>query len=267
MAHRLRHVLIAGALGLALTACSAFSGARPATLPPPTSTPSASAARDGQAPTPAPSPSPSPTRIGVAGIATAALSGAGATPVGVPTPRLTASPTPTTAAYGATLTPEGNAWEGLQRPLQLPVLAAGAPCPRSATQRGTVPDFPVAGGDGPIHVTPWDTEGVYDVDRRYPNSEGWFSRKMLFIVATPSYRGPILVRGRQLDGPTEIRFQESLGGTLDEEKRLDNPPGRSATNASLHWGGYTLWQAEGCYALQFDGSDFSQTIVFQVVYR
>ncbi len=226
-----------------LTACGAFRATNPGAVSPTAAPRAATTADAAQRAAPPP-----------------------ATPAG-PTTALSSTPEPTaTPAYGATATVEASAWEGLRRSLQLPTVSVGAPCPRSATQRDTAPDFPLAGGGGPVYVTPWDTEGLYDLDQRYLNREGWFSQKLLFIVG-PGYRGPILVRGHQLDGPGELRFQESLGAPVGEEQRLTDPAGTSPTRGARHWGVYTLWRSEGCYALQFDGLDFSEIIVFQVVYR
>ncbi len=35
----------------------------------------------------------------------------------------------------------------------------------------------------------------------------WFGNKVLWIV-DPIYRGAVLIRGRQLDGPNELRFDK-----------------------------------------------------------
>jgi len=76
----------------------------------------------------------------------------------------------------------------------------------------------------------------------------------------PRYVGPVLVRGRQLDGPNEIRFENGSPGFTDEQ-RLH--PARELRLL----GGYvhpatTRVRALGCYAWQIDGIGFSRRIVF-----
>jgi hypothetical protein len=77
------------------------------------------------------------------------------------------------------------------------------------------------------------------------------------------YVGPTLVRGHQLDGPEEVRFENGSPG-FTEEKRLHPAP-------ELRFvGGYvrpavTRVRTLGCYAYQVDGLGFSRTIVFQAV--
>jgi hypothetical protein len=203
--------------------------------------------------------SPSPTLV-VAPTPTGTLDVRTATSTGTPTPSVGLSP------YFVTRTAETATWATLHRPVRLPTLPPGTPCPRSATRQDVVPDFSTVGGDGPVYIRPWERGGLYDVDRRYPNRQGWFLQKVIFIVG-PAYRGPILVRGHQLDGPTEIAFQEGLDTPVEREKRLHDPAGTSPTAGVRWWGGYTLWRAAGCYAIQLDGLDFSENIVFEVVYR
>jgi hypothetical protein len=78
----------------------------------------------------------------------------------------------------------------------------------------------------------------------------------------PRYVGPVLVRGRQVDGANELRFENGSPG-FTEEQRL-----HPATELRLV-GGYThpaVTRARqvGCYAYQADGIGFSRTIVFTI---
>ncbi len=171
----------------------------------------------------------------------------------------TRSPVTTPTGPGRPLTPPPTvgaaAWERLRRPLQLPALAAGTSCPQTEG-RVVEPAYSPALGDGPVYAVGLGTAGVLRLGRQ----EGdWYGQKVNFLVA-PAYRGPVLIRGRQLDGPNEARFDE--GAAPSAELQLLPVAG------AADWRGYpsTVWfRAPGCYAWQLDGEDFSEVIVFQVV--
>jgi len=79
----------------------------------------------------------------------------------------------------------------------------------------------------------------------------------------PRYVGPVLVRGRQLDGTDILEFEKGEPGFSDYT--------RSHPTTELHEsGGYvhpsvTRVQTLGCYAYQVDGIGFSYSIVFRAV--
>jgi len=154
-------------------------------------------------------------------------------------------------------------WDGLlRRPLHIPTLAPGSPCPASKArgtlgQRGssdasTSPAF----GPGPAYPTIGMEGGRavlhYLIGWGY---EGWDGTKLLWTV--PRYYGPYIVRGRQLDGPNELRFDQGLAWTnrLNPELRFVGP------QTDLHPAA-TFLRAPGCYAYQVDGRGFSYLIVF-----
>ncbi|PZS02066.1 MAG: hypothetical protein DLM69_04385 [Candidatus Chloroheliales bacterium] len=154
-----------------------------------------------------------------------------------------------------------DAWAGLwQRPLKLHKLASGAACPISAA-RVVSPDFGPALGAGPVYPVGLGTGGtVY-----YQNSNqegGWFYVKILW-VGDPQYKGPILIRGQQLDGANELRFES--GADPARELRLHTNEGGSTTSGWYNWPSYTRIRAAGCYAWQVDGLDFTAVIVFKAV--
>jgi len=79
----------------------------------------------------------------------------------------------------------------------------------------------------------------------------------------PRYVGPVLVRGRQLDGDDTLKFEKGEPGFSDHT--------RADPTAELHEsGGYvhpsvTRVRTLGCYAYQVDGIGFSYSIVFRAV--
>jgi hypothetical protein len=87
---------------------------------------------------------------------------------------------------------------------------------------------------------------------------GWIYAKVLWIVK-PSYKGPLLVRGRRVDGTDWLGF---AGGPHPlSELQL---PGLARTEAR-RWRGfptYTRLRGPGCYAYQVDGTTFSKILVF-----
>ncbi|MBA3735614.1 MAG: hypothetical protein H0W90_10535 [Actinobacteria bacterium] len=170
-----------------------------------------------------------------------------------------------------------STWHYLERrPLHIPGLATGEACPTTEQSGvlaasgieapfdsfpawGSGPAFPTALGRGPRPLLTFEYPPL-------PGSvwegSGWGGRKNIWVVAD-SYRGPVLVRGRQLDGPNDVRFENGRPGFTDAtrqhprlELRLLGPEthGNPAT---------TRLRAPGCYAFQVDGAVFSYLIVFE----
>jgi hypothetical protein len=154
-------------------------------------------------------------------------------------------------------------WKGLlRRPLHIPTLAYGTACP-ATEQSGTLGDHGVldstgpAFGPGPAYPT-LASEAARAVLNYLPSwgYEGWDGTKLLWTV--PSYAGPYIVRGRQLDGTGEIRFDQgpTWSNKLHRELRLVGPYPRLNPAA-------TFLRTPGCYAYQVDGRGFSYLIVFE----
>jgi hypothetical protein len=80
----------------------------------------------------------------------------------------------------------------------------------------------------------------------------WFGNKVLWMFDRSAYRGRVLIRGRQVDGMNELRFE--LGRLPPREMRLDSLTARPS---------YTRVLAPGCYAYQVDGKTFTSLIVFE----
>lgn len=142
----------------------------------------------------------------------------------------------------------------LVRPLRLPRLAAGQACPRTPAALIESADLGQLGlaGSGAVGLAdpgtvsagaPWNEVGTT-----------WLS--------LPTYKGPWLVRGAQLDGTGPVAFGNPPELTAD----LVVPPIPTMNSE----GGYRTvpsgaWvQAPGCYAFQVDGLAFSKLIVVQV---
>jgi len=159
-------------------------------------------------------------------------------------------------------------WKALHRPLKVPRLAAGAECPVSKVDAsvdfdsfgiglgpGPGPAYPVGIGDGILKLAPAANFGSRD----------WMGQKTLWFVL-PGYRGPVLVRGRQLDGPYRVRFDR--GSLPPLELRIGAGESVYWTRQPLGSRGrpsYTRLRAPGCYGYQIDGRSFSRVIVFRAV--
>ena len=88
---------------------------------------------------------------------------------------------------------------------------------------------------------------------------GWHFFKIVWFIS-PRYQGPVLVRGRQVDGTNRIRFGD--GAAPRRELRI--PAGRGLFSHGWRAGGSNeRVRAAGCYALQVDGVTFSRVIVFR----
>jgi hypothetical protein len=157
-------------------------------------------------------------------------------------------------------------WRGLlRRPMRIPAIAAGSECPRTV-QNGTLADRGVvqlraspAFGPGPAYPTLTSESGRAALHyTAWGGFQGWGGNKVLWTV--PHYRGPYIVRGRQLDGPGVLRFDQGPNWTnkLHSELRLVGP------YADLNPAA-TFLRGPGCYAYQVDGRGFSYTIVFQAL--
>jgi hypothetical protein len=158
-------------------------------------------------------------------------------------------------------------WRALQRPLEIPRLARGSACPVSPVARSVAwRRFGIAPGIGRGPAYP--VLGGNTLELRAPESfesRRWGGQKVFWFVL-PRYRGPVLIRGRQLDGPYRVRFQS--GDVPPAELRI--APGRS-----VYWSGkpdrsrgmpsYTRLRAPGCYGFQIDGPTFSRVIVFRAL--
>ena len=92
-------------------------------------------------------------------------------------------------------------------------------------------------------------------------NSSWGGNKVLWAVA-PSVRSDVLIRGRQLDGPGDLRF--GLGTTPNAQLLLRAVDAASDTDG---WRGYpseTRVQHRGCYGYQIDTASNSTVVVVSI---
>jgi hypothetical protein len=168
--------------------------------------------------------------------------------------------------------PAGGArvgWRKLHRPLHLPQLAPGAACPVSSVDsRIDWAVLDVYGGSGigrgPVYPATGPTAQL-TVQTDTQHGGPWLTTKLFWYVR-PRYRGPVLIRGRQLDGTHPLGFN---GGTLPRwELRIH-------IGETVDWTGRPSYGrgvpsniralVPGCYGVQIDGTRFSRVVVFRVI--
>ena len=149
----------------------------------------------------------------------------------------------------------------LRRPLRLPVLQRGQACPTSpahdiattapfgGTALGSGPVGPIVLGHGPVELE--------------PSADANKATSIFLWFSDPSYQGPWILRGAQLDGTSLVTFGDPPALTAS----FVVPPISLINGAGGYqwWPGTTRVRAPGCYAVQVDGLSFSYDIVFQVV--
>ncbi len=154
----------------------------------------------------------------------------------------------------------GDTWAELRaRPLKLNSIAAGASCPVDSGKVVNAAFGPVL-GSGPAYPVGFKTDGVYDFSGAVEEG-GWYLLKVLWVGDPQAYTGPILVRGKQLDGTGELRF--GPGASPADELQLDADAGLVSGGDWFDWPGYTRLKSPGCYAYQVDGTSFSKVITFR----
>lgn len=167
-------------------------------------------------------------------------------------------------------------WRALRRPFRAPPISAGEPCPTTSADgtlaaRGVVPPFGAlpAWGRGPAYPTGLGLGPQPLFQFEYPpqpgsgwEASGWGGSKNIWVIS-PSYGGPVLVRGRQLDGPNEIRFENGRPAFTAESAL--HPSGELRLHGPETYGNpsTTRLRAAGCYAFQIDGRGFTYAIVFE----
>jgi hypothetical protein len=148
-----------------------------------------------------------------------------------------------------------------QRPLRLPSLAPGGQCPW-APGRAVDPALGEVVGEGPIYVALGVEATLEYAPAQNFGSQAWGGQKTIWAVP-PGFVGLVLVRGRQVDGPNEVRFGR---GDVPAADLLFSAPGEAQSDPPNSWTyevDYTRVQTPGCYAYQIDGETFSEVVVFR----
>jgi hypothetical protein len=166
---------------------------------------------------------------------------------------------------GASETP----WAKLHRPLHLPRLAAGAPCPVSRIdrridwERVKFPGSPGI-GRGPVYPGLGSSGGRLTATPDVQYGGPWAGGKVFWYVR-PSYRGRALIRGHRLDGSQSLGVNG--GRRPARELRIERgitvswegqPSGSRGIPSSVRA------RSPGCYGVQIDGTTFSRVVVFSL---
>jgi hypothetical protein len=114
-------------------------------------------------------------------------------------------------------------------------------------------------GAGPVYPVGLGRRAVLKIApaERF-NSRDWGGDKVLW-VRRPEIRGTVVVRGRRLDAPGQVRFQTGDVPPDHLDLRATSPDG---------WTGYpsyTRVRVPGCYAYVVDGPGVHEVIVFRAV--
>jgi hypothetical protein len=92
-------------------------------------------------------------------------------------------------------------------------------------------------------------------------SATWGGNKVLWALADNV--GSALVRGRQLDGTGDVRFDD--GGTPSLEKILDPSRGIPLSGGWFGFPGSTRVEGAGCYGYEIETGAGTTTVIFQAV--
>ena len=184
------------------------------------------------------------------------LAGCGSAFAPIP-PRSTPSPIVLATALTDT-------WTALQQvPLQISTLGPGESCP-------VVPGNPVPSsfgqtvGNGPLYLVGFGQQGIAQMSEAASYQNGLYAVPMM-LVAPPAYAADMLARGRQMDGPTDVRFSQDAGADPLDYWQLFPGSAQDSNTGWLAWDTYLEVSGPGCYGLQIDGAGFSEVIVFQII--
>jgi hypothetical protein len=170
------------------------------------------------------------------------------------------SHSPAATGVGSTSATGGDALDVIRRPLHLAHVAAGASCPVTLARHQPDPALAELQGAGPAGPAGLDPDGTLNyadpASSDALTDKSWAAAKTLW--ATDPRAGVVLVRGRQLDGPLELRFNDPPVAEL--VLRPASPPGPGRWN---DFPAFTRLRGPGCYAYQVDTRDSTSVIVFR----
>jgi hypothetical protein len=169
------------------------------------------------------------------------------------------SPQPSRAP-SQTSSPSGSVAQ-LRRPWAAPTIPTGTPCPVSTEVQQPDPRLAPLLGTGPARAAGLGPGAVLDYES--PAEVGnwidrtWGGQKVLWAV-DPAQVGPVLVRGRRLDGLGELAFEDPPRPEL----HLNTGSYEGQSGGWKDYPSFTRVRAPGCYAYQIDTSAGTWSIVF-----
>jgi hypothetical protein len=147
-------------------------------------------------------------------------------------------------------------WKQLHRPLHLPKLALGEPCPTSSVRsRFGLAD---ALGEEPPYAFPFPAATV-TLGRARTRRDDSYAYRVRWL-APARFSGRVLVRGRRLDRVTSVRFSPTANGRGSGELELTFARAVRRQTRGPVW---LILRSPGCYGFQVDGLTFSNTLLFQ----
>lgn len=200
------------------------------------------------------------TRRAVATASAVALLLVGCTSGSSRSPSNHESPTTATETRAAATSP-GDSLATLHRRLRLPTLRPGQPCPVTLARHRPDPALGEIQGNGPAGPVGLSAAGVLHYDdpagANAFTDKSWGGAKVLWAVDN-AVNGTVLVRGRQLDGTHELRFNDPA---VDELLLAPKPP--ASPRGWRDYPSYTRLRAPGCYGYQVDAPSSTTVIVFR----
>jgi hypothetical protein len=175
-----------------------------------------------------------------------------------------------TVVLPSALANPADRWSKLERSLHLPHLNRGVRCPVSGVDRRVAwrraHIFGVSGiGRGPVYPGLGFQHGLIRAKTYAPYGGPWLGEKVFWYVLS-RYRGPVLIRGRRLDGRQALGFN----GNRRPDRELRIPPRETVTWKGQPRGSRGVpsavrVNAAGCYGFQIDGTTFSRAVVVRAV--
>ncbi len=149
------------------------------------------------------------------------------------------------------------------RPVRTPAVGAGCPTSVGRTIRPVGAGFTgstIASGESPAWFA-GDFAQPFTLRRSNRTPAGWYDLKAIWVVSS-DYHGPVLIRAAQLTGAGGIGFSIAVGDapTLEE---LPLSTGNRPDGLWYSLPTSTFIRGPGCFAYQVDGSNFTETIVFE----
>jgi hypothetical protein len=150
----------------------------------------------------------------------------------------------------------------LRRPWVQPTVRGGT-CPVTTVVQRPDPALGPLLGTGPARAAGLGAGAVLEYtgpDRGDWTDRSWGGQKVLWAV-DPATEGPVLVRGRRIDGPGELAFEDPAVAEL----LLNQTAYEGQSGGWRDYPGFTRLRSPGCYAYQIDTRDGTWSIVFTAV--